>query len=303
LAAVVLVLVANGEAQTPAVEALARAVRGGLGAGAVVRVREAAPPASEEALGDAADDASTVAAIHWLDSERMHASLRIRVAGSRQVIERELVFSAVDAPEERGRTLGLLIVALVPEPAPPVPVPVAERPAEPRAGPPRFSLAAGATAAVGMGGRGGGLGGTAAAGLRLGTRWELRLMGLARAAEVSEAQASSRTLGAGVGVDVQALAQHLPWPALRIRFDALLCHQSLSHFSMDDPAPVRQGRTLPGGHLMAELSWPVSGGASLTLAGGAEALLGTIDVSVGGETVTALAPMRLLIEAGLRVGL
>jgi hypothetical protein len=90
---------------------------------------------------------------------------------------------------------------------------------------------------------------------------------------------------------------------LGLRADALLVEQSLSHFSGDDPAPVRRGHILPGADLLAEAELRISAGASLVFSAGAEVVFGRAEVFVRGIRVAVLPPLRVVAEGGLRIRL
>jgi hypothetical protein len=301
----VIVMVALGEAHTPATEAMMLALRASLG-GSPVLVREGAPP-DGPALAELAhaEGATMVASIRWTDADRAHAAIRAFITSPGTFVDRELVFGPSDDPRERGRAVGLVLATLVPEPArPPVvaAAAVSPPPAPPEPAPERWTVEAAAIAALGIPGPGGGIGGAVAVRRRLSPHWAARAGGRAWVGEVATAQASSRTLAGGLG-----LAGLLTPPAARlgleVRLDLLIIDESLAHFSQDDPAPVRRGRVLPGGDLLAELALRLSGGASLTLAAGAITQAGTTEIFVHGARVAALPAVRVIAEAGLRVRL
>jgi len=90
-----------------------------------------------------------------------------------------------------------------------------------------------------------------------------------------------------------------PWEFVG-RAELMLMYESLTHFSADDPVPVRKGGILPGGAALLEAEWRISTSAALHLAVGLEAAFGVTRVLVRGREVAHLAPIRGVLEAGLR---
>jgi hypothetical protein len=114
------------------------------------------------------------------------------------------------------------------------------------------------------------------------------------------AQATSLSVGASAGVFRELLAAAAARSLqLSVRADAALLYESLTHFSSDDPQPVRRGRWLPALAAAVELHWDISAGAGLHLAAGGELAAGPTDVFVRGEKVTSLAAGRGLLELGV----
>jgi hypothetical protein len=298
---VVLVMVAVGEAQSPATQALALAVRAGLG-GSQVLIREGdEPDGSRLAELAHAQGAALAASVRWSEEPRPRAAVRAYVTASGAVVERELVFDPADDPRERGRTVGLVLASLVPEPPPPVAIAAAPAPpAPPEAA--RWHLEAAAAGVMGVTGDGGGVGGALGLRLRLSPRWSARAGARGWLGEVGSAQASSRALAGGLGLGV-LLTPPAARLGLEVHLDLLALGESLAHFSEDDPAPVRLGRVQPGATLMTELVIPLAGGAAVTLGIGALGVPGVTDVFVDAVRVTTLPRLRLLAQGGLRVGL
>lgn len=114
---VLVVLVAAGDARDGAIDAMARVARDALGAGATVAIREFPRlPSDDEALATAEVlHATAVAEVSWADAQHLHARLHAYVEGAPRWVDRQIGFDPVDAPSERGRTLGFAVVSMLPE--------------------------------------------------------------------------------------------------------------------------------------------------------------------------------------------
>jgi hypothetical protein len=186
-----------------------------------------------------------------------------------------------------------------------VPSPSAEPPAD--AGRLRWALDAAAEQGFSLGGAGTGIGAT------IGLRWRpWRRVGFragvrARFGEVEAAQASSRAMAASLGASFALVV-----PAdgsrsgdgggrfgLALRMEALLLEESLSHLSSDDPSAVRSGRWLPGAQLLGEAQWALGPAIAVLVDAGPEVALGRTTVFLHGAEVATLAPLRLVVQAGL----
>jgi hypothetical protein len=294
--------------------ALARAAERALGAPATISIQAVADDVDAAELGERARAAGarTAARVSWTDADRLAARLQVFEIEAGRVSTRTVVFEASDAPAERGRTLGLLLASVL-EPeasgggdrAPPLPVPARAppatiAPAATPAPPERWAVDAAAEGGLAVGGAGSGVGGTAGVRWARWRRLSLRVGGRARFGEVGVAQASSTAYafaaGAVVGIVPSQPGRRL---ALRLRLDALLLHESLTHLSSDDPAPVRRGRFLPGAAALAEVTWSLSPSVALMLAAGTEVAFGRTEVYVHDVVVTTLPPLRLLAQGGL----
>ena len=309
---VVLLLIEVQDLGTPLPAALVRAAEEVLGRQARVEVRVVdrdAPPATDGALARA-QGAAAVARLTWADAQRLRGRLDVTVIVSGRSEAQGLVFEDSDPLAERGRAFGLVLAALLrpdavahaepPSPRPPAGILAA--PASVLSPPPvaRWALDAAVEGGVAFGGDGSGAGGA------LGVRWlplsrlGFRLGAQARFGAVGAAQSALMTFAACAGVvaDVRP-TRGIGRLGLGVRADALLLYESLSHLSSDDPAPVRQGRLIPGAALLGELRWSLSSSVALTLAAGPEVAFGTTHIFVGDAEVAALPPLRAVFQGGL----
>jgi len=309
---VILLLVAQGEANDASTQGAVRASYEIFGSNVEVRVREIEHvPDDDLALRlESATHASATIELSW-DHEHRMATLRYHLASEDGYKVRSIGFSASDAPAERGRTIGFAVASMIP--------PVAEDTGSVRAplGPdspntaalpaPRtgFSGAIDVTAAVstGIGGSAGAEGGS------VGVRWlptksvGVRVSGSIRAGEIRLAQASSRFFYGGLGFVL------VPWPSMPTRpwevgarLDALVMREELSHFSSDDVVPDRQSRWLPGADAAIEGTWFFAPAAGLTGAMALETAFGETTVSMLHVQVATIPPVRLVWQLGVRAG-
>lgn len=123
VAAVLVIVVAAGDAHAAATEALLAAARSALPKQTSVRLLAAADPnrVDMRSLSEAMD-ATAVATVGWHTGPAgTHALVRVLVAGEARSTERAIPFSTRDTASERGRTLGFAIAAMWPEPVKPPP--------------------------------------------------------------------------------------------------------------------------------------------------------------------------------------
>jgi hypothetical protein len=307
---VIVVLVTAGDRDPQALQGLEQAVREALGSATIVQTHEvgAAPDDDELASTAATEKAAAVTRLHWVDQARREAVLRIYTSRPEAFYDRTLTFSPSDVPAERGRAMGLVIAAIFPNPQrqlerhepPPPQISTLARPPPP----PQWSawaLELAAVAVRSVGGAAGGLGGGIAARWLPTPQLALRAGVRARVGEVNEASASSRLLAATFGPSYR-FTEPAATVALGVRADAVLAHESLSHFSADDRAPVRQGYFSGGVDALGELEVRLSAGAALVFSAGTEVVFTKGTVFVRGERVTQLPPLRIIGEAGVRIG-
>ena len=333
LAPVVLVFIAAADAGSPATASLVEAVTGALGEGARVVVQaNAGSPPTDDALEAAARarGASAAARLVWGGARRTRVALDVYLVASDRTVHRVLDFEPEDEPVERARAVGLVLASLLQNdeegrppstraPPPPAPEPPPQPPATPPppAGAPSdvtTPAAVPAPASTGpwaldgfvdggraFGGAGAGIGGGLAARLQLQPTWGGRLGLHARGGSVAVAQASSLAVALSAGGFRRLLESRGPrsWE-LAARTELMLMYEALTHFSSDDPAPVRRGRFLPGAAVLLEGQWRVSTSAALHLAVGLEAAFGVTRVVVRGNEVAQLAPIRGVLEVGFR---
>jgi hypothetical protein len=308
-----LLFVAAADGGTPGLEALQAALTEALGPEVQIGVRpytDPPPNDGEMASVGRAERALAVARLVWADQQHSQALVHILLVEQARAHNQSVLFRQADPPAERGRALGLVISSYLlpmvsralPPAAPPAAPAVtvsAPRPA-PAAPSPWFAEAHGA-GGVALGGVGGGLGGGLGLRFQASPRWGLRLGLRARVGNVSAAAASltAAALSAGVYRLLVGTATGRAWLALRL--DTSLLFEALTHFSRDDPAPVRRGRLLPAAGSLLELSLPLGASASVHLAAGLELAAGRTDVFVRRIQVARLAPLRGLAELGFRL--
>jgi hypothetical protein len=333
LGPLLLVFVASAEVDTDAAATLSEAASQALGAGArvaVKRYQDAPPTDADLASAARAQGAGAAARVIWSDSGAARASIDVYLVRQDVTIHRDMVFLPQDRPAERARAIGLVLASVLmaeeterarAEPDAPMPAdanaaaggagasdresPVSAATSnggDPKVAPGRWALEAFADGGLGLGGAGEGLGG-GVAGRRYGPAgWGARLGAHARAGSVASAQASSLAVGLSAG-GFRSLLRAGPARAswdLAVRAEVLLLYEALTHFSDDDPVPVRRGRFLPGGAALLEAQWQISPAAALHLATGFELAFGSTRVVVRGLQVAEIAPMRGVIEVGFR---
>jgi hypothetical protein len=314
LAPALLLFVASAEADSETIAAAVQGASQALGAEARVALSPYAgkPPGDAElAAVGRAGQATVVARLVWSDPARTRATLDAYLLHSDQAVHREFRFQPQDRPSERGRAIGLVLasLAMADRTAPTEPDPRAqELNLASERGPPasetaavRWALEAFAGGGVALGSAGSGLGGGLGGRVQGQSPWGARLGLHVRAGSLAVAQASSLGVAGSAGGWRRFLPvdPDRPWQ-LCLRGDLLLMYEALTHFSDDDPEPVRRGRFLPGAAALLEGEWRISSSAALHLATGLEAAFGVTRVLVRGNQVATLAPIRGVLEMGLR---
>src|SRR5689334_12359591 len=128
--AVLVIVVAAGDASSAATSAMLGAAESALATGASVRLVEVSYPSDGAALRVEDDLAARASvALVWEDAAHLRARIRLHVAQTDRWTDRLLKFAAADSARERARTLGLAVVTMWPEraagPPPAAPPPVA----------------------------------------------------------------------------------------------------------------------------------------------------------------------------------
>jgi hypothetical protein len=307
----IVLFLATSELGSSAATAMERAAREAIAPDARLELRGVADSERPSlALACASGSPRAVAAVAWAPGH-LTASLILRNCASGQERTQTLRFEPRDPEPERGRALGVVIGAGLrttsPEAPPPSDVVAAppERPpavtaVAPPSVPGRFSLEAFAAGTQASGGAGSGLGAGMVLRLHPHVKWSLRLGARARAGDVPAAQSSSFGVAGLMGVARRLSSPHGVIPGLAVRTDALLLYEALSHFSSDDPEPVRRSRFLPGASAGVELSWPIGPTLGVHAAAALEAAFGATDVVVRGVKVAQVGALRGLVEAGFR---
>jgi hypothetical protein len=300
-AVIVLLLVARGDMQQPAMAALTRAAESVLGPESHIVFHERQRALADDEAIALADQmrASMVVSVTW-SSDQSRAHVHVHFAERPGWLERDVSFAPLDPPTERGRTLGFEIATMVPDvapsqappPAPPLAKPE-ERPLVPvSARPSVWAVDLNGTGAVGGDATGYGIG--------AGARWSFvpnafaRAGGAVRFGRVLPADATSTTWVPAIGVGYVSGG-----PSSRVRLgarvDALAMFTEVSRAS---PAEAR-GRWTPGVDLLGEIEIAATP-VAVAAAAGAEYALGSTSVRVGETDVTTLPRLRLLAELGLR---
>ena len=286
-----------------------------------VEVRTLASPEDSPPASDARDAGASVVILHWEDGGR-RARVRLRIARAADPaarwVERDLGFDAGDAESERGRSVGLAIASMLPDPAPsaspaaspvasapsPAPRPPPPRPA-PRAAtvepPPWGELQARAQLGVAPGGYGGGVGGAAEGQSFLGRALGVHAAFGLRGADATEAEGSASHLRVGAGLVARWRAS--PRVELGGALDVLAVRDAIRHFSIDgdELAPVTQSRTVPGVWVDVRVGFWLTQSAAVVLSAGLEGALGRTAVFLDGAQVATVVPVRLVLEPGLAV--
>jgi hypothetical protein len=129
-AALLVIVVASGEAHEPATAALLASLEEAVGASLSIRVEEIADGDVTDAAAlrvERDQKAAAVATLAWRDAARLNAVVRVHATRTNAWSTRTIAFTAQDATAERGRTLGLVVAAMwlqvqptaAPAPAPP----------------------------------------------------------------------------------------------------------------------------------------------------------------------------------------
>ncbi|MBS2019569.1 MAG: hypothetical protein JST00_42300 [Deltaproteobacteria bacterium] len=317
-AVTVIVVVSAADPRDGSTEAMERALRSAVGERATVTIKVAREGGEGDEVASA-EPGAVVGVVTWHDRQR-RATLHFQAGG--RASDRELRFDASDAPTERGRTIGFAVASMVPEeeverpsakpkpeptiaPAPLAPPPAAT-PAEAPSSPPRdpttaFAIDLAASGAVGVQGYGGGMGGSLAVRVPLGSGFALRFSLAARVGEISPAQATSRAYAGAAGIAWQAWPSSSRTFGIGARADVLLLRHEVVHFSSDDPADTARARFMPGLDLLLEGGIRLADHAAVILAAGPEIALGTTKIMVRGAEVGVVPPLRLCAEGGVRV--
>ena len=307
---VIVVIVATGRATPAAMPAIDAAAEDALAPNAVVLVRHVEAATDPEALRmrDAAS-ADAVAVVSWPDAT--HAHLHVLPPASGRWLERDLTFSEVDAPAERGRFVGFALGAMIPprraEPRLPFDAPVAAAPhespasvavptAERRAA---FDLVA--IASTGIGGYAGGYGSEGSLRFRVVDRVEIRAGFGARIGSIDplHVQVTSLKIDAGAGFRVWRSEGARPLQ-VALRVDGIALQESLSR-PIGVDAFSRGARWVAGVDGLVEGGWAFVPEAALVVALGTEVVFGTTRVVLDDVGRASIPKVRLVGELGVRV--
>jgi hypothetical protein len=300
--------IAAAEASAPETVALVQALVQVIGSANAVEVLSTSPLPDDGAMERSArgTGATAAARVEWLDTGRHRAAIHALLLTTGESLDRTINFRPVDSPQERGRALGFIVGSFVLSPLdlaadpPPASDLRAAVDAGQRPRPPRFALEAFVIGGMALGGEGDGLGGGIGGRWPAQRPWALRLGARARVGSVPQAASSFLTVGGYAGIFRTLLPGLGARPALAARLDVVLSYEALTHFSDDDPRPVRLGRFLPGTAAALDLEWSIATTATAYLAAGAEAVFGRTAIFVHQNQVAEVSPIRLLGEAGFR---
>jgi hypothetical protein len=317
----VLLVMIGGDLASHGRTILAERVREGLGGDAQVLVQERdTAPSDVEARSLAVRlNASAVAEVSWSEKDdRARAQIHVFVASDESFFDRELSFAPLDAPEERERTVGLLLGAMVraaratdelfsPTPpeeslsAQPTPGAEVERPASPpprEAAPRRFAVSAGATNALAVGGQGSGLGPSLGAGFVATPSIAVGMSGAARFGSIESANADTLMLRFAAGPLLRVVGRPgRDALALYVGVEALAMNEAVKRASPS----ARRDRWLFGSDASVSLGWPLTTRMEPYLSAGLETVFGTTPIRVDGRTLASLSSVRVLTDLGLRV--
>lgn len=310
---VVLVLVAPADVADPSTAAMVSATQRALDTEAIVLTGGAAGPSDGEALtlGDRVH-ASNVAVIGWDDVA--HERVVVHLHRSDGWFDRRYAFGPADDPNERGRTLGLILASLIsrddrgeavaPLPQLPPPPEVANQDEDevvvlgsPPLRPPRAKRWAVDLAVSGaLAGDATNLGPSLSARYEALERFSGRVVTTVRFGEATGAKArtSELLLGGGAAVrvlDVRSLA-------LGLRSDLFVVREGLER---TEGGTRSRTRWIGGVDILAEWSWGLTPSLAIWGGVGGAAVFGATPIYVGSERVGVLPVLRAVGELGGRV--
>jgi hypothetical protein len=337
---VVGILVAVGEAHAPGTTALLAAAADALGPGASFVVEDTVTPSDSDAL--TAEDrlhAAAVVELAWSNAAGPTAGIRIHVAHVDRWIERRITFLPGDTQAERGRTIGFAVASMLlseteflspaeppvntprektprrrdpPEspdaavpPGPGAPTTIDTTATEPIAPPSAQPWAIDLTAvgSVGLGGPASGIGGATHVEFSvLETIW-LRAGGGVRTGGVPGQEGTDLVTWGTIGAAWRPLfPTGVGQLGTAVRLDGGTLFHYLSH-RVADGQIEHKGRVVPGAVLMVEELWRFRPSLDVFFALGSEVAFGWTEVSVLGQLVTTIPPIRGMAELGVRLHL
>lgn len=315
LPSIIVIVVAVGDANDGTPKTLARSVQDSLGPEAIVVLRE--EPSIEDArIARVRDDlhADAVVVVRWTHEEGSpRAHLHVSSARSAEWRDRDVVFAATDPPEERARALGFGIASIVrvrsdADEKPPAAVESADtapRPplavaAPPEGRRPRVAIDARFQGALAIGESGGGLGGEGAIGYRLAAPLAVRVFGGLRAGSVERAAASATYVRLGCGAAWTMIGGSDRGPlGIDARLDIGAVRVGLGR----DDGSSNGARWTAMTVAALDFVWTASHRVQPVAAAGAEIAFERTEIFVDDQPATTVAPVRILAELGVRVGL
>ncbi len=313
---VIVFLVASSEAHDPETVSATSVTREGLGPSAVVVVREVdiVPPDPDAMALATKLSADALVEIRWSGNDHSHVTVHVLVRRDARWEDRELDFAPTDAPSERGRTVGLAVIAMSPEAVPDLP-PIASKPAAPPIVPPivptghpelrppqpSARIRAFLDSSLGVAGSGGGVA-VSAYGVALGfgvllDRLVLRAGAATRLGNLTSigVSTSTTTLVAGVGIEGAPLGRQASLFRARLRVDALASRDSFSHNA------VSIVTWSPGLSLATDAGYELGRGAAAMMGVGVEWIARRTTVYIDNVPAARPGALRVVFSAGLRL--
>ena len=328
---VLLIVVGLTAADRPQGSVVSTAVGSGLGTDARILVEErASAPTDEEAASTASRiGGSAVAEIAWADAAHGRAHLHVYLASDRAWYDQELSFDALDAPEDRERSIGLLVGAMIrarqaeadaaaappdssaapaapppiTEPAPTLVVPprAAEQPAVgPAASPPRswrFGIDVGGLGTAGIGGEAQGLGPAFRARVLFGNALSVH-------GGVAFGFGSLHDAGADMTTTRLALGGRYRFARLAggvVGLDGGLEGLAVHHVVRRTAPDASRERWLSGGHVDVGAGFVLMPALELYTTLGMDVVAGATPITLAGQRVAEIPPVRGTLEVGARL--
>lgn len=324
---VLLIIVGLTAADRPRGSILSTAVGSGLGTDARILVEErASTPTDQEAASTAERiGGNAIAEIAWADAAHSRARLHVYLASDRAWYDQELAFEAPDAPEDRERSIGLLVGAMIrarqsdaegappPVVAPPVtprapatapPLvqapPVGEQPGPSRAPSQRqwrLGVDVGGLGMTGLGGDGTGLGPALRGRFVVSRLLSLHGGGTLGFGTLHDAGADLTTtrLALGGRFRFARLANGV------VALDAGLEGLAVRHVVRRALPEASRERWLSGGHVDAGAAFVLGSAIEVYTTVGMDVVAGATPITLAGERVAEIPLVRGTIEAGARL--
>lgn len=289
-AVVVVVLVGGAPFGDEVGQGLRDALQAALDPPSKIVIEAGRGDADIEAAG-AAHHADATASVVWTDPS--HAHLRVFVAATSTVADREIAFAESDSSEVRGRAVGFVVATIVTaasrEPELPSPPPPPAAASSNVVGEPRFAVDASFASVFGLRGSATSYGGDVGLRARL-TPW-LRARGGAMfgAASIDEAGASSTSLRFKLGGVADLLRSA---PVLALRFDLVAIRHAVASADGSD------ARWIPAIAPSVEMRWPFAERWAVVGDVGVEVAAGRTRVLVGDEEKAVIPLLRIVASAG-----
>lgn len=324
---VLLIIVGLTAADRPRGSVVSTAVGSGLATDARILVEErTSTPTDGEATSTAERlGGSAIAEISWGDGAHGRARLHVYLASDRAWYDQELTFDALDAPEDRERSIGLLVGAMirarqseeagaaaapaVAAPPPPAPAlapailpspPVAEQPGPmgaPAARLWRVGFDVGGLGMAGISGEAPGLGPSVRA--RFVLNRALSLHG-----GVALGFGSLTSAGADLTTTRIALGGRFRFARLAkgsVGLDAGLEGLAVHHVVRRAAPEASRDRWLSGGHVDLGAAFALAPALEVFATVGLDVVAGATPITLGGERAAEIPPVRGTIEAGARL--